>query len=94
MKPTEFFRALSKENNYMSEALMKQFYDSLIRVIRKELHDSESITLPGFGKIWLSDYKARRILDANTRESIIVGPRKVIRFKPTDILSKYFNFDD
>jgi nucleoid DNA-binding protein len=94
MKPTDFYRALSRENNYLPETLMKQFYDSLIRVIRKELHDNDSITLPNFGKIWLSDYKARRVMDVNIKQTIMVGPRKVIRFKPVDVLSKYFNFDE
>ena len=92
MKPSEFYRELSKANNYMPEDTLKAFYQSLVRVITRELHDNGEITLPEFGRFWLGDYKARRMTDIRSQNTIMLGERKVLRFRPTDNIKKYFNY--
>ena len=93
MKPTDFFRALSKANNYLPEETVKKFYDSMITIIRQEVRENGKITLPKFGKFWLTEYKERPILDPNTGQRIFIEKRNVLRFQPIDELKKYFNFD-
>ena len=58
-----------------------QLVDSLLEIIKKTLEDGEDVLISGFGKFCVKDKRKRRGRDPHTREDIMLGERRVVRFK-------------
>ena len=58
-----------------------QLVDSLLEIIKKTLENGEDVLITGFGKFCVKDKRKRRGRNPYTREYIMLGERRVVRFK-------------
>ena len=58
-----------------------QLVDSLLEIIKKTLENGEDVLITGFGKFCVKDKRKRRGRNPHTREDIMLGERRVVRFK-------------
>ncbi len=58
-----------------------QVVDSLLEIIKKTLENGEDVLITGFGKFCVKDKRKRRGRNPHTREDIMLGERRVVRFK-------------
>ncbi len=64
---------------------------SFFGLIKEEAEKSGTIKLNGFGNFTVKEKKARRGRNPQTGESIIIGERKVVKFKPSVVLKAGIN---
>jgi len=71
--------------------LPKLITDSVFELIREALERGEEVKLPSFGKFSVRSKTARNGRNPKTGEIAEVAARKVVTFKPSDILKKRVN---
>ena len=68
-----------------------QVVESLIEIIKKTLENGEDVLISGFGKFCVKDKGKRRGRNPHTREDIMLGERRVVRFKCSGRLKAKIN---
>ncbi|MBF0611018.1 MAG: integration host factor subunit alpha [Magnetococcales bacterium] len=68
--------------------------ESFFELVRQQLEDGESIKLSGFGNFEIREKRSRRGRNPKTGEEIEITARKVLTFKPSQILRQKVNGDD
>jgi nucleoid DNA-binding protein len=63
----------------------------LLKILATSLAKGDSISIRGFGKFYVSDQKERKIRHPLTGQIILVGPKKVAKFKPFISLREKIN---
>ncbi len=58
-----------------------QVIDSLLEIIKKTLEDGEDVLISGFGKFCVKEKGKRRGRNPWTGEDLMLGERKVVRFR-------------
>ncbi len=66
----------------LQRAVANRFLRQLSELVPDELNRTEAITLPGLGKMVLSERKARQGINPRTRKKIQIPAKKVIKFRP------------
>lgn len=67
--------------------------DSFFELVREQLEDGESIKLSGFGNFDIRQKRSRRGRNPKTGEEIEITARKVLTFKPSQLLRQKVNTD-
>jgi integration host factor subunit alpha len=65
--------------------------DSIVRTIRETLSRGEEVKISGFGKFTLHEKKSRRGRNPQTGNEITIAARRVLKFKPSDVLRERLN---
>lgn len=65
--------------------------DSIVRTMRDTLAKGEEIKISGFGKFTLQDKKSRMGRNPQTGESIAISARRVLKFRPSEVLRERLN---
>ena len=65
--------------------------DSLLEIIKKTLEDGEDVLISGFGKFSVKDKRKRRGRAPQTGEDLMLGERRVVRFKCSGVLKDKIN---
>ena len=60
----------------------------------ESLRNGDSVPMRGFGKLYLRNWNERKIRHPKTGKSIIVGPKKIIKFKSFKALQRTINHYD
>ena len=68
-----------------------EYVETMFRIMKHTLENGEEIKISGFGKFEVKQKNARRGRNPQTGESIILDPRKVLSFKPSQLLRKTIN---
>ncbi len=68
-----------------------ELVDSLFEMLREQLEQGEDIKLPGFGNFLIREKKQRIGRNPKTGEAIPITARKVVTFKPSQILRERVN---
>ena len=55
--------------------------ESIIEIIKKALENGEDVLITGFGKFFVKEKKKRRGRNPATGEDLMLGSRRVVRFK-------------
>ena len=55
--------------------------ESIIEIIKKTLGNGEDVLITGFGKFYVKEKKKRRGRNPATGEDLMLGSRRVVRFK-------------
>jgi integration host factor subunit alpha len=80
---------------YRSKKLSKtesaQAVESLINIIKGRLESGENVLISGFGKFSVKDKQSRRGRNPHTGEDLILGPRRVVTFRPSGVLRQKIN---
>ena len=62
--------------------------DGLFEIIKDELSHGKPVKISGFGKWTVMNKKARKGRNPQTGEDLIIAARKVVTFKPSNVLRK------
>lgn len=62
--------------------------DGLFEIIKDELSHGKPVKISGFGKWTVMNKKARKGRNPQTGEDLIIDARKVVTFKPSNVLRK------
>ncbi|NVM26738.1 MAG: integration host factor subunit alpha [Desulfobacterales bacterium] len=65
----------------LSKTKSTQVVESLLEIIKETLENGEDILISGFGKFSVREKNERRGRNPQTREDLMLGERRVVRFK-------------
>jgi integration host factor subunit alpha len=65
--------------------------EAIFETMKETLATGHKIKISGFGNFLVRDKKERPGLNPRTRERIVLGPRRVVRFKPSPVLKAQIN---
>lgn len=66
----------------LQRTVVNRFLRQLSELVPDELNRTEAITLPGLGKMVLSERKARQGINPRTRKKILIPAKKAVKFRP------------
>ena len=73
---------------YFTTREAESLLESLLEVMKESLCDGEPIKLQGFGSFTIQSKKSRKGRNPSTGKSMIIPPRKAIKFKPANALKE------
>lgn len=65
--------------------------ESFFELVRQQLEEGESVKLSGFGNFDIREKRSRRGRNPKTGEEIEITARKVLTFKPSQLLKQKVN---
>lgn len=65
--------------------------EAIFETLKETLANGQKIKISGFGNFVVRDKKARPGLNPRTKERIVLGARRVVRFKPSPVLKEQIN---
>ena len=68
-----------------------QVIDSLLEIIKSTLANGEDVLISGFGKFCVKEKGKRRGRNPHTGEELMLGERRVVRFKCSGVLREKVN---
>jgi nucleoid DNA-binding protein len=68
-----------------------EVYTVLMNILTSTLANGVSISIRGFGKFYLSDRNEKKIRHPLTGQTIMVGPKRTVKFKPFKFLREEVN---
>jgi integration host factor subunit alpha len=80
-----------KNHQELTKAEATESVETLIRLSKQSLIDGSDLLLSGFGKFNVKEKNARRGRNPQTGNELILGPRRVVTFKPSGILRENIN---
>ena len=74
-----------------SKATAKNALDQLGQIVADQLENGAEITLPGIGKLKVSERPARTGRNPSTGAAIEIAAKKVVKFVPAKVLTDAIN---
>ena len=65
--------------------------ESILKIIKETLENGEDVMITGFGKFYVKEKRKRKGRNPQTGEDLMLGARKVVRFKCSDKLRERMN---
>jgi len=65
--------------------------ESVFEVMKNQLEDGDTVKLSGFGKFVINDKGSRKGRNPQSGEEIVITGRRVLSFKPSQVLKKTIN---
>ncbi|MBF0454759.1 MAG: integration host factor subunit alpha [Magnetococcales bacterium] len=90
MTKAEIVEAVYQQIN-LSKKESAELVDSVFEMIRSQLEKGESVKIPRFGNFTIRSKVPRRGRNPKTGEEIEITARKVLTFKPSQILRDRVN---
>jgi integration host factor subunit alpha len=75
----------------MSRQESRQIVERLFKIIKSTLSHGEDLLISGFGKFTVRYKNSRRMRNPQTKKSLILSARKVVRFKTSGVLRQRIN---
>jgi integration host factor subunit alpha len=75
----------------LSKAEAAELVDLAFEIIKEALEKGDNVKISGFGSFLVRDKRARRGRNPQTGEALEISPRKVLTFKPSNVLRKQIN---
>jgi len=75
----------------LSKTRSAEVIDSLLEIIKKSLEDGEDVLISGFGKFCVKEKGKRRGRNPQTGEDLMLGERRVVRFRCSPVLREKVN---
>ncbi len=75
----------------LSKRESARIVDMIFDIIKGELENGENVKLSGFGSFAVRDKNSRRGRNPQTGEEITISARRVLSFKPSNVLRKNIN---
>jgi len=70
-----------------------EIVESVFSIIKRTLEKGEHVKISGFGNFMVRDKNSRKGRNPQTGEEIEISARKVITFKPSQVLKNNMNSD-
>jgi integration host factor subunit alpha len=74
-----------------SKAKSAQAVESILETIKNSLANGEDVLISGFGKFVVLDKRERRGRNPQTGDDLMLGARKVVRFRWSEVLREKMN---
>ncbi len=68
--------------------------ESIFEVIKARLEAGEKVKISGFGNFVINEKRPRKGRNPQTGEEIIISGRRVLSFKPSQVLKRTINASD
>ncbi|UCH00125.1 MAG: integration host factor subunit alpha [Deltaproteobacteria bacterium] len=68
-----------------------QMVETILEIIKNSLENGEDVLISGFGKFCVKDKRKRRGRNPQTGQDLLLGERRVVRFKCSGILRDKIN---
>ena len=75
----------------LSKTRSAKVVDSLLEIIKRTLENSEDVLISGFGKFCVKDKRERRGRNPQTGDDMMLGERRVVRFRCSERLREKVN---
>lgn len=75
----------------LSKRESARIVDMLFDIIKGKLENGENVKISGFGTFAVRNKNARRGRNPQTGEEITISARRVLSFKPSNVLRKLIN---
>ena len=69
-----------------------EMVETVFSILKKTLEQGEKIKISGFGTFTVNHKKARKGRNPQTGERITISGRRVLTFKPSQVLKRRMNF--
>ena len=69
----------------------RHIVERLLKIMKGTLSQGEDLLISGFAKFSVRQKKARRGRNPQTKESLILSSRKIVRFKTSGVLRRRIN---
>lgn len=79
------------EKGGLSKKESQDIVESLFDTIKSNLRNGEKIKISGFGNFTLRDKRTRKGRNPQTGDDIQISARRVLTFRPSQILKSYIN---
>ena len=79
------------ENIGFSKKEASELVESVFESMKQALEDGEKIKISGFGNFVVREKAARKGRNPQTNETIIISARRVLTFKPSQVLKAALN---
>ena len=81
------------ESKILSKAASVRSVETLLELIKHHLETGDDILISGFGKFAVKDKRTRRGRNPHTGDDLMLGPRRVVTFRPSGVLRKRLNIE-
>ena len=68
-----------------------EIVESLFEIIKTRLEKGEKVKISGFGNFVVNEKRPRKGRNPQTGEEIVISGRRVLSFKPSQVLKKTIN---
>ncbi|MBN2331769.1 MAG: integration host factor subunit alpha [Deltaproteobacteria bacterium] len=75
----------------LSKRESARIVDMIFEIMKDKLEYGENVKISGFGSFTIRDKNARRGRNPQTGEEITISARRVLSFKPSNVLRKLIN---
>jgi len=75
----------------LSKRESARIVEMIFDIIKGKLENGENVKISGFGSFAVRDKKARRGRNPQTGEEITISARRVLSFKPSNVLRNHIN---
>jgi len=75
----------------LSKRESAKIVDMIFDIIKGKLENGENVKVSGFGSFAVRNKNARRGRNPQTGEEITISARRVLSFKPSNVLRKHIN---
>ncbi|AMO75843.1 DNA-binding protein HU-beta [Pseudomonas citronellolis] len=75
----------------LTQASVRGVFEQLAQIVQDSLENDGELTLPGIGKLKVSERAARTGRNPQTGKSIEIAAKKVVRFVPAKALADSLN---
>jgi integration host factor subunit alpha len=75
----------------VSKKEASEIVEEVFSIMRNALSSGEKVKISGFGNFLIRDKSARRGRNPQTNEEIIIARRRVLTFKPSQVLRTVLN---
>ena len=78
----------------MTKKASADIVEAVFEIIKETLETGEKITISGFGRFVVREKKARKVRNPRTGEGMDLAARRVLTFKPSQILRDKISGDE
>lgn len=68
--------------------------ESIFEVIKARLEQGEKVKISGFGNFVINEKRPRKGRNPQTGDEIVISGRRVLSFKPSQVLKRTINTDE
>ena len=90
MNNKEFIAELSKRLGY-NQKETTQLVDATVSAIGEQLEEGNAVLIQGFGTFRVKKKMERVVLNPATQQRLLIPPKLVLMFKPSNVLKERFN---
>ena len=93
MNKTELIEAVAEAAG-LTKTDSDKAVNALLDTVQAAVQSGDKVTIPGFGSFSVSDRKARTGRNPQTGEQIKISARRVLTFRPSQVLKAMLNGED